>query len=595
MPQNLIQLYKSSGRLSFSSPELEEKFHKVMAARGRTNSVYAFVILAVMCFSFASIEYFGLAIDNMLPMQLFIAVGLIAIVNGLVSFFKRPAPLTTIRLMTNLFLALGVILYTVISVKYRLYYVLEVIFLMIWVALFSFDRLRLSFFTNLLIVAAFVGVMQWMGESSLKIILVTCFLFTAAIFGVLIAYLWERMRRMLFMSNEVIDDISSRQEVWAYTLIDLDMALSGITDFKKILSRMLEYLGTVINFDSSIITSLEGQGPKPKPLKVHGELFENEDKTIWNESLMSKLEQTRQAYNSDFYVEHKGFLGKTIKEFKHFRLDIPVFNEFNLVGIISLRRESKAFDDLDMTASVSLVTQSMMIFNRSQHTQNITPSSIHQETDKHLQTLEFSVENTDISTPSEPQEGQKKFLQSSPNVNVAPKNLQDEFKKKGDDAKKSLVILSRENADKISVDRYRSAAIDGEPLSFIIMEIDALSSIREKDGDKVAYRVFSGIAKQLFAKLAKGKHVVGRYGKNGISVLMPGVDMNAAEKFSEVFRQFVEQEKYKTVYGTRTATLSIGIAAITDDTGDYASMMKRADMALFVAKKNGRNCVKVRL
>jgi len=41
--------------------------------------------------------------------------------------------------------------------------------------------------------------------------------------------------------------------------------------------------------------------------------------------------------------------------------------------------------------------------------------------------------------------------------------------------------------------------------------------------------------------------------------------------------------------------LSIGVAAFTDDTGDYASMIKRADMALFVAKKNGRNCVKVRL
>jgi diguanylate cyclase (GGDEF)-like protein len=60
-------------------------------------------------------------------------------------------------------------------------------------------------------------------------------------------------------------------------------------------------------------------------------------------------------------------------------------------------------------------------------------------------------------------------------------------------------------------------------------------------------------------------------------------------------RQAVQVAKYKTAYGEKSATLSIGVAAFTGDTGDYSSMVKRADMALFVAKKNGRNCVKVRL
>ena len=71
--------------------------------------------------------------------------------------------------------------------------------------------------------------------------------------------------------------------------------------------------------------------------------------------------------------------------------------------------------------------------------------------------------------------------------------------------------------------------------------------------------------------------------------------MNAAEKFGESLRQFAESTPFKTPYGERKATLSVGVAAITDETGNYESMVKRADMALFVAKKNGRNCVKVRL
>jgi two-component system cell cycle response regulator len=76
---------------------------------------------------------------------------------------------------------------------------------------------------------------------------------------------------------------------------------------------------------------------------------------------------------------------------------------------------------------------------------------------------------------------------------------------------------------------------------------------------------------------------------------MPKVDMNAAERFAEMLRQFVATTRYKTAYGEKSVSLSIGVAAITDNTGDYGSMVKRADMALFVAKKNGRNCVKVRL
>jgi len=93
----------------------------------------------------------------------------------------------------------------------------------------------------------------------------------------------------------------------------------------------------------------------------------------------------------------------------------------------------------------------------------------------------------------------------------------------------------------------------------------------------------------------KNKDILGRYGQNGLSILLPEIDMNAAEKFAEKIRRFVSNARYKTDSGEKSATLSIGVAAITDETGTYNSMVKRADMALFVAKKNGRNCVKVRL
>jgi diguanylate cyclase (GGDEF)-like protein len=179
--------------------------------------------------------------------------------------------------------------------------------------------------------------------------------------------------------------------------------------------------------------------------------------------------------------------------------------------------------------------------------------------------------------------------------NMVPREVITKFKKEQASAKKTITLMSRENAEKIAVDRYRTAAVDGEPLSVMIVEVDGLSKLREQDGDEVAYKVFAAIVKYIFTKVDKEKEILGRYGQNGLSILMPRVDMNAAERFAEMTRQFVSKARYKTVYGEKSATLSIGVAALTDDTGDYASMVKRADMALFVAKKNGRNCVKVRL
>jgi diguanylate cyclase (GGDEF)-like protein len=183
-------------------------------------------------------------------------------------------------------------------------------------------------------------------------------------------------------------------------------------------------------------------------------------------------------------------------------------------------------------------------------------------------------------------------IQVVPLDKIEKKRKDEESVKSG---KKTITLLSRENSDKVAIEKYHSATMQGEPLSILIVEVDGLSKLREQDGDQIAYKVFAAIVKYIFSKVDKNKDILGRYGQNGLSILLPEIDMNAAEKFAEKIRRFVSNARYKTDSGEKSATLSIGVAAITDETGTYNSMVKRADMALFVAKKNGRNCVKVRL
>jgi diguanylate cyclase (GGDEF)-like protein len=281
------------------------------------------------------------------------------------------------------------------------------------------------------------------------------------------------------------------------------------------------------------------------------------------------------------------------------RLDIPVFNDSSMLGIISLRRDSEPFDSLDMIASASIAAQAMLIFKRSVRQRSTTPAAPAPRTESIIRPkgpIDSTKTSTTLISTSENRDMEvtdHSFISSD--QTLAPKDVITQFKKEEASAKKTITLMSRENADKIAVDRYRMAAVDGAPLSMLIIEVDGLSKLREQDGDEVAYKVFSAIVKYIFSKVDKEKDILGRYGQNGLSVLMPMVDMNAAERFAEMIRQFVSTATYRTAYGEKSATLSIGVAAITDDTGNYASMVKRADMALFVAKKNGRNCVKVRL
>ena len=596
MSQDLINRYKKSYRLEFQNAETEGNYRDMQEQQGRSSSVFAFAALFVLSLAYAYLEYRAFGHDVAVPMYGYFLCATLALANLLISRFSPELHRHNLRLIGNGVLTTLIVISAVFLQKYSAYHALEFVLLTIWLGSLKSVRLIVTFGINAVLAIIFVLAMYITEVSAFWIPLVAVLLGVAVCLGAYISYLTERVRRLLFLETEINKSMTNRQELWAFTLIDLDMALSGILDFKELIALLKKHLEPVISFDSYILTSLEGQGPKPVADKVEGELFENDDKTYWSEDLLGKLTQTRQATVSSEHETVKGFLGMEKQRFISYRLDVPVFSDSKLLGVISLRRDSEPFDDLDMIASVSIAAQAMLIFRRSTRSSAVVLEQAVPEPVIRPKPQTEDTTNTSVPSYSESKDMEvtdHSFVESD--QTLVPQEVVEKFKQEEASAKKTITLMSRENADKIAVDRYRTAAVEGEPLSVLIIEVDGLSKLREKDGDQVAYKVFAAIVKYIFTRVDKNKDILGRYGQNGLSVLMPGVDMNAAEKFAEMIRQFVDGARYKTAYGEKSATLSIGVAAITDDTGDYASMIKRADMALFVAKKNGRNCVKVRL
>ncbi|MDH3537831.1 MAG: diguanylate cyclase [Gammaproteobacteria bacterium] len=594
MSHDLINRYQKSFRLQFHNAETESKYRDMQEQSGRNSCVLAFGALMLLCLAYAYLEMRAFGHDVPIPMYGYFLAALLAFANLLLSWFSSQSHYQGMRLIGNGVLAMGTVVGAVYLQKYSAYHAIEFVLLAVWFGSLVPVRLFITFAVNAALAIAFVGAMYVKDVSGFWISLVAVLLVTAVLLSAYIAYLNQRVRRQLFLQAEINKSMTNRQELWAFTLIDLDLALSGILDFKELIALLKKHLEPVIEFDSYVLTSLDGQGPKPVADKVEGELFENDDKTIWSEDLLGKLTQTRQATVSAEHETVKGLLGMEKQRFISYRLDVPVFNDSRLMGVISLRRESQPFDDLDMIASVSIAAQAMLIFKRSTRGSAMVVDQTVPDPVIRPKKADDSTTTTISSSESKDMEVTDHSFAESDQT-LVPRDVITKFKKEEETVKKTITLMSRENADKIAVDRYRTAAVEGEPLSILIIEVDGLSKLREQDGDQVAYKVFAAIVKYIFSKVDKEKDILGRYGQNGLSVLMPKVDMNAAEKFAEMVRQFVANARYKTAYGEKSATLSIGVAAITDDTGDYGSMVKRADMALFVAKKNGRNCVKVRL
>ena len=87
--------------------------------------------------------------------------------------------------------------------------------------------------------------------------------------------------------------------------------------------------------------------------------------------------------------------------------------------------------------------------------------------------------------------------------------------------------------------------------------------------------------------------VLGNYGKEGFIVLLHEADLLESKKIAETMRSKASQLKIKTADNVFSTTISIGLTTVAEQGEDMASLIRKADMGLFVAKESGRNTIKV--
>ncbi|MCW5676103.1 MAG: PleD family two-component system response regulator [Xanthobacteraceae bacterium] len=137
----------------------------------------------------------------------------------------------------------------------------------------------------------------------------------------------------------------------------------------------------------------------------------------------------------------------------------------------------------------------------------------------------------------------------------------------------------------------RSAA-RGKSLSVLLLDIDYFKSINDTYGHDAGDDVLRDFSDRLRACI-RGIDLACRYGGEEFVVVMPDTDIGVATMVAERIRRRVAGDLFPIEKGEKQieVTISIGIAARSTPEDNAAMILKRADEALYRAKRDGRNRV----
>lgn len=327
---------------------------------------------------------------------------------------------------------------------------------------------------------------------------------------------------------------SSVSHDWDVILQELHGELKNTSDVDQLFKRMLVFLNGAMEFDAAAVGMLQDKTIR-KIATFGGDEFLHTQSLNWSNQRINDLFSSRKPVLSR--QSHMSRQAGVESEPLH-RLDVPVISNSKVVGLVTLFREHLLFDTNDIKLASSIVFHAMVALRQAR--------------------LQDEVKRLSSSTPAT-----------------------------------KLTVYSREQfveqvkpvIDKL--DKPREC-------SLFIVEIDNLDQVIDKVGREAGQQLYKAVSRAIAANL-KESDLIGQYGKEAFVVLLDETELMNAKTTAENIRAQVENIKLKYQDQVVTTTVSIGLTIFSDAEESLSSLMRKADMGLFVAKENGSNTVKVSL
>ncbi len=154
-------------------------------------------------------------------------------------------------------------------------------------------------------------------------------------------------------------------------------------------------------------------------------------------------------------------------------------------------------------------------------------------------------------------------------------------------------VATRAHVEQVAEPELFRVSRYNRPLSVLIFDVDHFKQVNDAHGHAAGDRVLREIA-QRCKDLIRASDLIGRWGGEEFLVMTPETEIDGGRTLGERLRRGIADSPVILDTGERVSvTISVGIAERVPGDPDFATIVRRADAALYRAKAAGRNRVEL--
>ena len=138
----------------------------------------------------------------------------------------------------------------------------------------------------------------------------------------------------------------------------------------------------------------------------------------------------------------------------------------------------------------------------------------------------------------------------------------------------------------------RRARRSQTPVSMIVFDLDHLKDVNDRYGHLCGDAVLSAVGKRM-KEVLRGSDLKCRFAGEEFLVLLPETPLHGARRVAETLRREIAERPVPWSGEGLTVTASFGLAQTMPGEVNVHALIARAHQALYRAKDDGRNCVRI--